>query len=88
MVLRRVMAADCAKDKIWVNGTVPGTIETTLARRRTEDPETRASLVALHPTGRIGTPEATAAIGVFLTAEESRFATVGRFFVDGGITVR
>lgn len=88
MSMTRVMAADYAKDNIRVNGIVPGTIETTLTRKLTEDPETRAHLTALHPIGRIGTPEDMAGIAVFLASDESRFATGGHFFVDGGISVR
>jgi NAD(P)-dependent dehydrogenase (short-subunit alcohol dehydrogenase family) len=88
MGLTRVMAADYAKHKIRVNGIVPGTIETTLTRRLTDEPETRASLVALHPIGRIGTPDDMAGIAVFLASDESRFATGAHFFVDGGISVR
>ena len=88
MALTRVMAADYAKHNIRVNGVVPGTIETTLTRRLTEDPEMRAKLVALHPIGRIGTPEDMAGIAVFLASDESRFATGAHFHVDGGISVR
>jgi NAD(P)-dependent dehydrogenase (short-subunit alcohol dehydrogenase family) len=88
MALTRVMAADYAKHRIRVNGIVPGTIETTLTRRLTEDPETRAGLVALHPIGRIGTPEDMAGIAVFLASDESAFATGAHFHVDGGISVR
>ena len=40
MAMTRVMAADYAKDKIRVNGIVPGTIETNLTRKLTEDPVT------------------------------------------------
>ena len=88
MALTRVMAADYAKHKIRVNGIVPGTIETTLTRKLVEDPEIRAQLTALHPIGRIGTPEDMAGIAVFLASDESRFATGAHFFVDGGISVR
>ncbi len=88
MSMTRVMAADYAKDKIRVNGIVPGTIETTLTRKLTEDPVTRAQLTALHPIGRIGTPEDMAGIAVFLASDESTFATGAHFHVDGGISVR
>lgn len=88
MGLTRVMAADYAAHDIRVNGIVPGTIETTLTRRLTEDPTTRAELTALHPIGRIGTPADLAGIAVFLASEESSFATGAHFHVDGGISVR
>ena len=88
MALTRVMAADYAKHNIRVNGIVPGTIETTLTRKLVEDPEVRAQLTALHPIGRIGTPEDMAGIAVFLASDESSFATGAHFHVDGGISVR
>ena len=88
MALTRVMAADYAKHNIRVNGIVPGTIETPLVKKLTEDPAVRDHLVGLHPIGRIGTPEDMAGIAVFLASDESRFATGAHFFVDGGISVR
>lgn len=88
MGLTRVMAADLAPHKIRVNGIVPGTINTTLTKPLVDDPETLAGLTALHPIGRIGTPEDMAGIAVFLASDESVFATGAHFFVDGGISVR
>jgi NAD(P)-dependent dehydrogenase (short-subunit alcohol dehydrogenase family) len=88
MALTRIMAADYAKHKIRVNGVVPGTIETNLTRKLTEDPDTRAALTALHPIGRIGTPEDMAGVAVFLASDESAFATGAHFHVDGGISFR
>jgi NAD(P)-dependent dehydrogenase (short-subunit alcohol dehydrogenase family) len=88
MGLTRVMAADYAPHKIRVNGIVPGTIATTLTKPLVNDPETLAGLTALHPIGRIGTPEDMAGVAVFLASDESAFATGAHFFVDGGISVR
>jgi NAD(P)-dependent dehydrogenase (short-subunit alcohol dehydrogenase family) len=88
MGLTRVMAADYAPHGIRVNGIVPGTIETTLTKPLLEDPEARARLVALHPIGRVGTPQDMAGIAVFLASDESAFATGSHFHVDGGISVR
>jgi 3-oxoacyl-[acyl-carrier protein] reductase len=88
MGLTRVMAADYAPHKIRVNGIVPGTIATTLTKPLVDDPETLAGLTALHPIGRIGTPEDMAGVAVFLASNESAFATGAHFFVDGGISVR
>ncbi|MGH2614607.1 MAG: SDR family NAD(P)-dependent oxidoreductase [Thermomicrobiales bacterium] len=88
MALTRIMAADYAKHGIRVNGIVPGSIETTLTKPLMDDPEIRAQLVALHPIGRVGTPEDMAGIAVFLASDESKFATGSHFHVDGGISVR
>jgi NAD(P)-dependent dehydrogenase (short-subunit alcohol dehydrogenase family) len=88
MGLTRVMAADYAPHGIRVNGIVPGSIETTLTKPLMDDPEVRAKLVALHPIGRVGTPQDMAGIAVFLASDESAFATGSHFHVDGGISVR
>ena len=88
MALTRIMAADYAAYGIRVNGIVPGTIETTLTKPLLDDPEVRSRLEALHPIGRIGTPEDMAGIAVFLASDESKFATGSQFHVDGGISVR
>jgi NAD(P)-dependent dehydrogenase (short-subunit alcohol dehydrogenase family) len=88
MGLTRVMAADYAPYGIRVNGIVPGSIETSLTKPLMDDPEIRAKLVALHPIGRVGTPQDMAGIAVFLASDESKFATGAHFFVDGGISVR
>ena len=88
MSLTRVMAADYAPYGIRVNGIVPGSIETSLTRPLMQDPEVRARLVALHPIGRVGTPQDMAGIAVFLASDESKFATGSHFHVDGGISVR
>ena len=88
MSLTRVMAADYAPYGIRVNGIVPGSIETSLTRPLMQDPEVRAKLVALHPIGRVGTPQDMAGIAVFLASDESKFATGSHFHVDGGISVR
>jgi NAD(P)-dependent dehydrogenase (short-subunit alcohol dehydrogenase family) len=88
MALTRIMAADYAPYGIRVNGIVPGSIETPLTKPLMDDPEIRARLVALHPIGRVGTPQDMAGIAVFLASDDSRFATGAHFHVDGGISVR
>ena len=88
MALTRIMAADYAPYGIRVNGIVPGSIETTLTKPLMDDPDVRARLVALHPIGRVGTPQDMAGIAVFLASDESAFATGSHFHVDGGISVR
>jgi NAD(P)-dependent dehydrogenase (short-subunit alcohol dehydrogenase family) len=88
MALTRIMAADYAPYGIRVNGIVPGSIETPLTKPLMDDPEIRARLVALHPIGRVGTPQDMAGIAVFLASDDSRFATGSHFHVDGGISVR
>ncbi|MFM9106710.1 MAG: SDR family NAD(P)-dependent oxidoreductase [Chloroflexota bacterium] len=88
MGLTRIMAHDLAPHGIRVNGIVPGSIVTPLTEKLYADPEISARLHALHPIGRVGTPEDMAGIAVFLASDDSKFATGAHFFVDGGVSVR
>jgi NAD(P)-dependent dehydrogenase (short-subunit alcohol dehydrogenase family) len=86
--LTRVLAIDYARDGIRVNSIVPGTTQTPLIETLLADPETKSSLEAGTPLGRLGTPQDLTGIAVFLASDESRFATGATFVVDGGVTIR
>jgi NAD(P)-dependent dehydrogenase (short-subunit alcohol dehydrogenase family) len=86
--LTRVLAIDYARDGIRVNSVVPGTTQTPLIEALLADPETRNSLEAGTPLGRLGTPQDLTGIAVFLASDESAFATGATFMVDGGVTIR
>jgi NAD(P)-dependent dehydrogenase (short-subunit alcohol dehydrogenase family) len=44
-----------------------------------------AGLTAQTPLGRIGRPEETAAVALFLASDDSSYMTGGEVFVDGGM---
>ena len=44
-----------------------------------------AGLAAQTPLGRMGRPEETAAVALFLASDESSFMTGSEVFVDGGM---
>jgi NAD(P)-dependent dehydrogenase (short-subunit alcohol dehydrogenase family) len=44
-----------------------------------------AGLIAQTPIGRMGHPEETAAVGLFLASDDSSFMTGSEVFVDGGM---
>ena len=44
-----------------------------------------SALIAQTPIGRMGRPEETAAVGLFLASDESSFMTGSEVFVDGGM---
>jgi meso-butanediol dehydrogenase/(S,S)-butanediol dehydrogenase/diacetyl reductase len=48
----------------------------------------RASIEAIHPIGRTGTPADIASLAVWLAADESGFFTGQQFVADGGFTAR
>jgi 3(or 17)beta-hydroxysteroid dehydrogenase len=93
------VALECATrgQRVRVNSIHPGYIETplleaVLERRAGQDGKDvasqRSDLVALHPLGRLGSPEDIAAGIVFLASEESSFITGAELIIDGGYTAR
>ena len=56
-----------------------------LASSPKEEQALVAGLTAQTPLGRIGQPEETAAVALFLASEDSSFMTGAEVFVDGGM---
>jgi NAD(P)-dependent dehydrogenase (short-subunit alcohol dehydrogenase family) len=90
--LTRQAAVEYASRGIRVNSIVPGTILTEMNERilrEVDDPDAlQAQWRAMHPVGRVGTPEEVAAVVVFLASDESSFVTGESLRVDGGMVVR
>jgi NAD(P)-dependent dehydrogenase (short-subunit alcohol dehydrogenase family) len=90
--LTRQAAVEYAPMGIRVNAVVPGTILTAMNEgilREVDDPEELLrTWKAMHPMGRIGTPEEVAAAVVFLASDESSFVTGESLRVDGGMIVK
>lgn len=96
--LTRNIALDYATDGIRCNCICPGAIESrslagraeAMAARKIEYPEARTieEVEAMHPLGRIGTPEEIAAVAAFLASDESSFMTGAAVVADGGLTTQ
>jgi meso-butanediol dehydrogenase/(S,S)-butanediol dehydrogenase/diacetyl reductase len=90
--LTRAIAVDLGKDKIRCNVICPGWIETEMVEdyiAHLPDPKAaRASIEAVHPIGRTGTPADIASLAAWLAADESGFFTGQQFVADGGFTAR
>jgi NAD(P)-dependent dehydrogenase (short-subunit alcohol dehydrogenase family) len=90
--LTRQAAVEYAPQGIRVNSIVPGTILTPMNERimrESPDPDAvMAGWKAMHPMGRVGTPEEVAAAVVFLASDESSFVTGETLRVDGGMIVK
>jgi NAD(P)-dependent dehydrogenase (short-subunit alcohol dehydrogenase family) len=87
--LTRAMALDHAQDRIRVNAICPGVVDTPMWRNRRDslgrplDPQVFA---ALHPAGRMGTPQDVAALALYLASDESEWMTGSILTLDGGLT--
>ena len=81
----RNMALDYAADKVRVNCLCPGFVDTPLLASL--PPERRARLTALHPLGRLGTPEDVAHLALFLMSDQASWITGQAIAVDGGFNI-
>ena len=85
----RSWALDLKDSGIRVNVLSPGATLTPglqgLAGSPEEETALVAALTAQTPLGRIGQPEETAAVALFLASEDSSFMTGSEVFVDGGM---
>lgn len=83
--LTRNMALDYARNNVRVNCLCPGFVDTPLLA--TLPPERHARLTALHPLGRLGTPEDVAHMALFLISDQAAWITGQAIAVDGGFSV-
>lgn len=87
--LTKSLALEFAPQGVRVNALAPGYVLTqkTLDWWATfPDPQAaRAATMALHPGGRIATPEEIAKAAVFLISDEVPFMTAACLVVDGGL---
>ena len=87
--LTKSAALEFAKQGIRINAVLPAVIETDMYRRFAgEKPETQAAMTALHPIGRIGTPDEIADAVIWLSSNKSSFVTGHSLLVDGGFTAQ
>lgn len=84
--LTKTAALEYAAQGIRVNAVGPAFIETPLLAGL--DPELKAALVGLHPTGRLGRSEEVAAVTRFLLSDAASFVNGSYHLVDGGYTAR
>ncbi|NBZ87678.1 SDR family NAD(P)-dependent oxidoreductase [Stagnihabitans tardus] len=84
--LTKVAAIEYAAKGIRVNAVGPAFIETPLLSAL--PPDAKAGLVAVHPIGRLGTPEEVSALTLFLLSDRASFITGSYHLVDGGYTAQ
>ncbi|HST20810.1 MAG TPA: SDR family oxidoreductase, partial [Blastocatellia bacterium] len=82
--LTKVTAVEYSKQGVRVNAVCPGFIDTTMIEVATAAPGAREQLIALHPIGRLGTPEEVAEAVTWLCSDAASFVTGHSMVVDGG----
>ncbi len=85
----RTWTVDLKQRKIRVNAISPGPIDTPIFSTAIETEEqieqTKTSLVASVPMGRMGGPDEVAKAVLFLASDDSSYVTGIELFVDGGM---
>jgi NAD(P)-dependent dehydrogenase (short-subunit alcohol dehydrogenase family) len=82
----KVIALECAKDKIRCNSVHPGMILTNMQAVAEEDNAANYdATLALIPMGFMGDPLDIANMNLFLACDESRYVTGTEMVVDGGM---
>jgi NAD(P)-dependent dehydrogenase (short-subunit alcohol dehydrogenase family) len=84
--LAQSAAATYAPRQLRVNAVAPGLVDTPLAARITaSEPALKASR-ALHPLGRVGSPDEVASLIAWLLDAEQSWITGQTFGIDGGLS--
>lgn len=90
--LTRSLALDYGPDNIRVNAVCPGWVRTHLVQEWIDmqpDPQAaEASVLAVHPMGRIAEPGEIANFVAWLASDEASFMTGADLLIDGGLSAR
>jgi len=85
IALTKVMAVECAADKVLVNAVAPATVDTPMVRPHLSPGDnTRYRTSGASPLGRIAQPEDVAAVIAFLMSEDASYVNGTVIPVDGG----
>lgn len=90
--LTKSLAIEHAADGIRVNAIAPGYVATQKVidwwEAQPDPTAAREETMALHPQGRIASPEEIARAAVFMISDECPFMTATCLTIDGGLSVR
>jgi NAD(P)-dependent dehydrogenase (short-subunit alcohol dehydrogenase family) len=82
--LTKTAAMEYGSRGVRINAVCPGTVLTPMVEKVIEEQDLEAALVALHPIGRIGTPDEIANAVLWLCSDDASFVIGHALSVDGG----
>ena len=82
--LTKAMAQDWGGDNIRVNAICPGLIKTKFSEALWNDETILQRFLQNIPLNRVGTPEDTVGLAVYLASDAAAYCTGGIYMVDGG----
>jgi NAD(P)-dependent dehydrogenase (short-subunit alcohol dehydrogenase family) len=85
-MLTRHLASRLAPESITVNAVAPGPFDSKMMAFALDDPQTRATIAASVPLGRVGEPDDMAGVVIYLASRAGRYLTGTVIPVDGGLT--
>lgn len=86
VAMTRAMAVELGPRGVRVNAVLPAAVSTPMLRAGFEgNPGGYEKLAALHPVGRVGTPEEIAEFIAFLASPAAEFINGSALQIDGGI---
>jgi NAD(P)-dependent dehydrogenase (short-subunit alcohol dehydrogenase family) len=86
--LTKTAALEYAAQGVRINAVGPAFIHTPMISGLEADPAGLQQLVALHPIGRLGTPEEVAELVLWLSSPAAAFVNGAYYPVDGGYLAR
>ena len=86
--LTETAALEYAAAGIRINAIGPAFIRTPMIAAIEQDLATENMLVAMHPAGRLGSPEEVAELVLWLSSDRASFVNGAYYPVDGGYLAR
>jgi NAD(P)-dependent dehydrogenase (short-subunit alcohol dehydrogenase family) len=86
ILLTKHVAIEYAKQRIRCNCVCPAVVRTPMVEPFIPDTQTQQAVNAMHPLGRIATPEEVARAIYYLASDDAGFVTGSVLTIDGGVT--